>query len=174
MRVHALDHISELLAGIGGATYEIRIPFERALDPAELHQIRLDIDRAYLPANARVERIWQQPQALSAKPFVRKWNLNEAKGRCAGTNIVEAVMKLHLGLSAKMAVKNRLDGIVLTSTPWRTQCSWAAGWSKEIAFSTSRFTVSRTAAIRSAYGKITRRLSLPSRSPNTRWALASR
>jgi hypothetical protein len=101
MRVQGFDHISELLVGIGGATYEIRIPFERALDPAELHQIRLDIDRAYLPANAKVERIWQQSPTRSAKPVVRKWNLNEAKGRCAGTNIVESVMELHLGLKRK-------------------------------------------------------------------------
>jgi hypothetical protein len=58
MRIRGLDGISQLLVGIAGPTYEICIPFERELTPAELHQLRLDIDKAYLPPNTKVEQMY--------------------------------------------------------------------------------------------------------------------
>jgi hypothetical protein len=98
MRIEQVDRISELLVGVADPTYEFSIALERILLPAELHQLRLDLDKAYLPAHTKVDDIWQGPPPQSAEPVVRRWNLNEAEGKYAGTNIVESIMELHLGL----------------------------------------------------------------------------
>jgi hypothetical protein len=63
----------------------------------------LDLDKAYLPAHTKVDDIWQDLPTQSAESVIRRWNLNEAEGRCVGTDIVESVMELHFGLK-------RLDG----------------------------------------------------------------
>jgi hypothetical protein len=96
MCVKQVDRLSNVIAGASEATYEMSIAVPNRLTAQELHQLRLDIDRAYAGADTVVEDLWIEEPGNSMKD--RRWNLNEEHGYLLKTNLPESRIDLRLGL----------------------------------------------------------------------------